>query len=140
MHRSQRASPAIECCCRCVQIILKKSCVSVRAGKKPGVLVAALPGCSGNKWGQRSPCARAGQQATKEIPSRTKERDKPFANRPRIVAAAAIERRRRNLPVAARAGKKNIDLSAAYFQPSAQITRPRVLVGNPQRLPRTPLS
>src|ERR1051325_3689643 len=105
MHRSQRASPAIERCYRCVQIILKEPRVPVRARKKPDMLVAILPGCSRKKWGQRSACARASQQAIEEISSRTKERDKPFANRPGIVAAAAIERRRRNLPVAARAGK-----------------------------------
>src|ERR1041385_2000801 len=140
MHPSQRASPSIERCCWCIQIILKKPRVTVCAGEKPNVLIAALPCCSGKKCRHRCSSAWACQQAIKEISSRTEEPNQPFADWPGIVTGATIERRRRKLSAAARPRKKDIDLSAADFQPSAQIARPWILVWDSQRLPRTPLS
>src|SRR4029077_17225714 len=139
MHRSQRASPAIERCCGCAKIILKKPRVPVRAGEKPNVLVAVLPRGSRKKWRHRSARARSGQQAIEKIPARTEERNQTFSYGPGIIAGAAVERWWRNFSATTRSGKKNVHLAAVNFQSPSQVTRPRVLVRNTQRLPRTPL-
>src|SRR5438270_7219844 len=140
MHGSQRAPPAIERCCGRAKIVLEKPRVTIRAGKEPNMLVAALP-CSPREEGSyRSSCARSCQQTVKKISARTEECDQPFADWPGIVAGATVERRRRHPPVATRTGKKDIEFSAADFQLPAQVKRPRVLVRNAKRLPWTPLS
>ncbi len=82
----------------------------------------------------------SGQKTAKEIPPWTEKCDQSLADRPGIITGVAVERRRRNLASAAHSGKKCVDLAAMYFQPSTYIARHRMLVGNPQCLPRTPLS
>src|SRR5712671_3427490 len=106
MYGRQCASPAVESCDRRCQVVLKKPCVTVRAGEKPEMLVAALPTCSGKVRRYRCSGARSRQQAAKEIPARAEERNQPFADRPWIVTGPAVERRWRNFSGAACSGKK----------------------------------
>src|SRR5258708_2596462 len=104
------------------------------------MLVAALPRCSRKKWSNGCSGARAGQQTVEEVPGGTEERDHPLDNGPGMVGGAAGEGGRRCFSGATRAGKKHVDLPAANLQFPVQVTRPRILMRDTQRLSRTPLA
>src|ERR1700732_3414071 len=89
MHRRHRASPAVQCCHGRRQIILKEPRMTVCAGEKPYAPIAILPCCSGEKRRHGGSRTLPGEQTTKKISAWTEERNQPFADRPRIVAAAA---------------------------------------------------